>query len=86
MAYSQAIFSGLSLQSKGIAKYVARPTSPRRKYRQHSYFYLGLQGFSWLDSLADFASEMQLLMSLTPQSRHHYQRGLKAVSLLQSVF
>lgn len=86
LAYSQAVFAGLALQSKGIAKYVARPTSPKRKYRQHSYFYLGLQGFSWLDSLVDFASEVQILMSLAPQSRRHYQRGLRAVSLLQSVF
>jgi len=86
LAYSQATFCGQSLQSKGVAKYVARPTSPGRKYRQHSYFYLGLQGFSWLNSLTDFASEVQLLISLAPQSRRHYQRGLKAVSLLQSVF
>ena len=46
LAYCQAIFWGQNLQSKGISKYVVRPTPPKRKYRQHSQFYLGLKGFS----------------------------------------
>jgi hypothetical protein len=86
LAYSQATFWGNKLQSLGIGNYVVRPTPPRRKYRQHSQFYLGLQGFSWLDSLTFFVDEMQKLLSLAPQSLPHYQRGLKAITLLQSVF
>ena len=86
LAYCQAIFWGHRLQSQGISKYVVRPTPPKRKYRQHSRFYLGLQGFSWLDSLIFFVDEMQELLSYAPQSRPHYRRGLRAIALLQSVF
>lgn len=86
LAYCYSLFSGSALLNKGIAKYVARPTERKQKYRQHSHFYLGLQGGVWLDSLADFADEVELMMSFSPQSRHHYQKGLRAISLLQSVF
>ncbi|NES72955.1 MAG: transposase [Okeania sp. SIO2D1] len=86
LAYCQAIFWGKTIQSKGISHYVARPTPSRRKYRQHSRFYIGLQGFSWLDSLNFFVDEMQELQFYAPQSRPHYQRGHKAIALLQSVF
>ena len=80
LAYSQAIFWGKTIQYKGISKYVVRPTPSRRKYRQHSRFYLGLQGFSWLDSLIFFVDEMQELLSYAPQCRPHYRRGLRAVA------
>ena len=49
LAYSEAIFWGKKIQSQGTSKYVVRPTPPKRKYRQHSQFYLGLQGLSWQD-------------------------------------
>ena len=78
LADCQALFWGHTLQSKGISKYVVRPTTPKRKYRQHSRFYLGLQGLSWLDSLSFFVDEMQELQSYAPQSRPHYRRGLGA--------
>ena len=86
LAYCQAIFWGKMIQNKGVSDYVARPTPPRRKYRQHSRFYLGLQGLSWLNSLTFFVDEMQELLSFAPQSGPHYRRGLKAIALLQSVF
>ena len=86
LAYSEAIFWGQTLEYKGISKYVVRPKPPKRKYRQHSQFYLGLHGLSWLNSLTFFVDEMQELLSFAPQSRPHYQRGLRAITLLQSVF
>ena len=80
LAYSQAMFWGKLIQSKGISKYVVRPTHPKRKYRQHSQFYLGLHGLSWLESLTFFVDEMQELQSYAPQSRPHYWRGHSAVA------
>ena len=88
------IYRGMSVYHRGVKVTKSKGFEPfnivakwkKTYHRQHSYFYLGLQGFSWLDSLADFASEVQLLLSFAPQSRRHYQRGLRAVSLLQSVF
>lgn len=51
LSYSFSTFAGESIKSKGIAKYVTRPTEPQRKYRRHSSFSIGLHGQNWLDSI-----------------------------------
>ena len=84
LAYCWSTLSGQSLKQKGVAKYVSRPTSPRRSYRQHSSFYIGLHGQNWLDSLTFFHEEMQQLMSFSPHKQSYYRKGLRAASLIQS--
>ncbi len=84
LTYCWSTFSGQSLKQKGVAKSVSRPTSPRRPYRQHSSFYIGLHGQNWLDSLTFFHDEMHQLMSFSPHKQSYYLRGLRAASLIQS--
>jgi hypothetical protein len=84
LAYCWSTFSGESLQQKGVAKYVSRPTSPHRSHRQHSSFYIGLHGQNWLDSLTFFQDEMEQLMSFSPHKHSYYRKGLRAASLIQS--
>ncbi len=84
LAYCWSTLSGQSLKQKGVAKYVSRPTSPRRSYRQHSSFYIGLHGQNWLDSLTFFHDEMHQLMSFSPHKQSYYLKGLRAASLIQS--
>jgi hypothetical protein len=84
LAYFWSTLSGQSLKQKGVAKYVSRPTSPRRPYRQHSSFYIGLHGQNWLDSLTFFHDEMHQLMSFSPHKQSYYLKGLRAASLIQS--
>lgn len=83
-SYCLATFSGQSIKHKGVAKYVSRPTEPFRSYRRHSSFYIGLHGRNWLDSLSFFSDEMAQLMAFSPHKRPHYQKGLRAASLIQS--
>lgn len=86
LAYCYSTFSGVTIKGKGVAKYVTRPTEPRRTRRRHSSFSIGLNSFNWLDSLAFFKEEMEQLMAFCPHKQAHYQRGIKATSLIQSAF
>ncbi len=38
LSYSLSTFVGQSIKSKGVAKYVSRPTEPKRTNRRHSSF------------------------------------------------
>jgi len=83
-AYCQATFSGKTIKSKGVAKYVTRPTEPRRTYRRASTFSTGLHGRNWVDSLNSFPEEVEKLISFCPHKRVNYQQGLRAASLILS--
>ena len=65
-AYCQATFSGKTIKLKGVAKYVTRPTEPRRTYRRASNFSTGLHGRNWVDSLIFFQEEVEKLISFSP--------------------
>ena len=83
-AYSFSTFTGENIKSKGIAKYVTRPTEPRRTYRRHSSFSIGLHGQNWLDSMAFFQDVVQELIGFYPHKQSYYRKGMRAVSLIQS--
>ncbi|MFM2315282.1 MAG: hypothetical protein RLZZ04_4558 [Cyanobacteriota bacterium] len=84
LSNSFSTFAGESIKSKGIAKYVTRPTKTQRKYRRHSSFSTGLHGQNWLDSIAFLQDVVQELLSFYPYKQSHYRKGMRAVSLLQS--
>jgi len=63
-AYCQATFSGKTIKLKGVARYVTRPTEPRRTYRRASTFSTGLNGRNWVDSLTFFEEEVEELISI----------------------
>jgi hypothetical protein len=65
-------------------KYIVRHNEPKRKYPRRSTFGSGLDSQQWLTYLDKYASEIQELMTLTPQKRQFYQRGMKAISHIQS--
>ena len=86
LSYSFATFSGQTIKSQGVAKYVTRPTEPKRTYRRHSSFSIGLHSQNWLDSLTFFQDEMIQLLSYSPHKLPHYLKGMRSISLLQSSF
>ncbi|MGB5635509.1 MAG: transposase [Waterburya sp.] len=83
LAYSYSIFSGKNIKSKGVAKYVTRPTEPQRNYPRHSSFSIGLHGQNWLDSITFFQDVVQELISFFPHKQSYYRKGMRAVSLIQ---
>jgi hypothetical protein len=84
LAYSFSTFSGSNIKSKGVAKYVTRPTELQRTYRRHSNFSIGLHGQNWLDSIAFFQDVVQELLSFFPHKQSYYRQGMRAISLIQS--
>lgn len=86
LAYSQSTLAGRAIKAKGISKYIGRTKEKHRSFRRHSDFYLGLSAPDWLLSCQLLAPESLALMRLSPHKFAHYQRGLKAISLIQSVF
>lgn len=86
LAYSDATFKGEKIKSKGVAKYVTRPTETKRTYRRHSSFSLGNSGQNWLEEMAFFQDVVQELVSFSPHKLPYYLKGMRAATLIQSVF
>lgn len=86
LSYSSVTFSGQTIKTKGVAKYVTRPTETKRTYRRHSSFSIGLHGQNWLDSISFFQDVVRELLSFYPHKRPYYLQGMRAASLVQSAF
>lgn len=84
LAYSLATCFGQSLQSLQTQAYLSRPelTSHRHPYR--SLFWVGLSATLWSTSMHQFHSWMLKLIALKPHKRLYFQRGLSALSLIDS--
>lgn len=84
LAYSSAIIQGTTLKMKTVKKYVVRPQESKRKYARRSTWGSGNDRQQWLTYLDKYSEAVQELMTLTPQKRYFYQRGMRAISQIQS--
>ena len=74
---------GCQLKHQGQQKYINRLWIPRTVSRRHSNFWVGLYGQSWIINWDYCWQLVEQLMSWCPQKLPAYQRGLKAMSLIQ---
>ena len=86
IAYSIATIRGHRIRKKRVQRYVGRVKEPKRVQNRHSQFWIGLYGNLWIDSLNLWSTLAAKLMALKPQKRRFFQRGLNAISLIQSAF
>lgn len=84
IAYSIATVRGGRIRKKRVQHYVGRVKEPKRTRNRHSYFWIGLYGSLWIHSFNLWSSLAEKLMALKPQKRAFFQRGLRAISLIQS--
>jgi hypothetical protein len=84
IAYSIATVCGQRIRKKRVQHYVGRVKEPKRTQNRHSHFWIGLYGSLWINSLNLWSSLATQLMALKPQKRSFFQRGLNAISLIQS--
>jgi hypothetical protein len=84
LSYSLSTFTGQNIKSKGVAKYIARPTEQGRRYSRHSNFSIGLNGQNWLDSITFFQDVVDELLQFSIHKLPDYLKGIRAVSLIQS--
>lgn len=70
----------------GIQKYVGRLTEYGRSIRRHSSFWIGLYGQSWVAGM-EFCQEIVAeLMRIRRNKLLFFQRGMRAMSLILSMF
>ncbi|WP_154655930.1 IS4 family transposase [Fortiea contorta] len=85
IAYTSATINGQLIKRKGIQKYIARIKERSRSQRRHSSFYIGLYGQTWVhfkDSCIDLVTQ---LMRINRNKWKHYQQGLRAMKLIESI-
>ncbi len=86
LAYTSATLSGQKIKRMGVQKYVGRVKEHGRTHRRHSSFYIGLYGQTWVNFRELCHDLITQLMQLNLNKRRFYQRGLRAMSLIVSVF
>ena len=94
IAYTSAIIQGIAIRKLQVEQYVCRPKEACRTQRRHSNFWVGLYAQSWLGTLnlcLDWVSQWMCLIRLRRgealrNKRLYYQRGLRAIELVQPIF
>lgn len=84
LAYSIASMQGKRIRKKQVQRYIGRVREPKRSSNRHSQFWIGLYGSLWIGSFNLWSTLAHQLMALKPQKRAFFQRGLRAISLIQS--
>lgn len=84
IAYISAICQGSIIKQKGQQKYTNRVSQSQTKTLRHSNFWVGLYGYSWIINWHGCWQLVEQLMSRSLHKLSYYQRGLKAMSLIQS--
>lgn len=83
IAYTSAIIQGVDIRTAGVERYICRPNEPRRIQRRHSNFWVGLYSQVWLNNLHLYIDLVGRWMRSNRNKQLYYQRGLKAIDLLQ---
>lgn len=84
IAYSCAILLGRTIRHRGLQKYVGRLQELQRSSRRHSAFWIGLYGYLWVGAMEEWDALAVQLMRLKPNKLFHFQKGLRAMTLIQS--
>ena len=79
IAYLCASTQGQRLKQKALQKYIARPETASRPYRQHSFFHVGLAAHRWVPFYHDCQQQIQRLMELNRGKIAYYLKGHKAM-------
>jgi hypothetical protein len=83
MAMTAAWLRGKRTQIQGQEKYVCCPQEPGRNRRRHSKFWIGLYGDNWLIACESCREWVESMMGLVRNKQSFYQRGLKAIKLIE---
>ena len=82
LAMTSAWLHGKRTQLQGQHKYICRLTEKGRNRRRHSNFWIGLYGESWLVAFESCQLWVEEMLNLIANKKSFYQRGLRAISLI----
>jgi hypothetical protein len=77
---------GQSIKASGQQKYIGRLKELKRLQRRHSNFWVGLYGQMWIAALESCSDWVKNLMMIRPNKRTFFQRGLRAMAVIQADF
>jgi hypothetical protein len=83
LAMSTAWLQGQHTSTGGQSSYICRPKETRRTRRRHSNFWIGLYGHNWIAAFHLCQEWVEQLLSLIRNKLPFYQRGLRALNLIQ---
>ncbi len=70
----------------GKSPYICRPKETERTKRRHSKFWIGLYGYNWIAAFHECQDLVEELITSVRNKRAFYQRGLRAITLIQEAF
>ena len=86
LAYTCAGLQGQLIKSQGQQKYVSRLKELKRMTKRHSNFWVGLYGVAWIAALEACSDWVKDLIRLRPNKQTFFQKGLRAMNLIQAAF
>ena len=86
LAMTSAWLQGEKTTILGKYPYICRTKEPGRTRRRHSNFWVGLYGHNWIVAFHECQEWVAELVTSVRNKRTFYQRGLKALSLIQQAF
>ncbi len=86
LAYTCAGLQGQFIKLSGQQKYVSRLKELKRMTRRHSNFWVGLYGQMWIAALEACSNWVRDLIRLRANKRTFFQKGLRAMNLIQVAF
>ena len=86
IAYTCSTLKGSAIASANQQKYVGRLRKVKHSVTKNSRFWLGLYGQVWIIGIKFLSDLVEKLMSLVPHKLLFFQRGLRAMSIVQQAF
>jgi len=83
LAMSAAWLQGHYTSNLGKSSYICRQKETHRTRRRHSNFWIGLYGHNWIATFHLCQEWVEELLSLIRNKLPFYQRGLRALNLIQ---
>ena len=86
IAYTHSTLKGQSIRAKGQSEYMERMRKVKQTLTKNSNFWIGLYGSSWIISHHFMRDWVEELMRLNLNKLTFYQRGQRAMSIIQQAF
>ncbi len=86
ISLTSAWLQGQRTQFQRQQQYVCRSQEKGRTRKRHSSFWLGLYGQNWIFAFHECQVWVEQLISSIRNKQRFYQRGLRAMTLIQQAF
>ncbi|OUL23055.1 transposase [Nostoc sp. RF31YmG] len=86
LAMTSAWIQGQKIKLQRQQSYVCRPQEQGKTEKRHSNFWIGLYGFNWIIAWHECQVWVEELVGSIRNKQVYYQRGLRAMKLIQQAF